>query len=122
MTIDEWNLSPRRASGLSENVFSIATVIRNSQFIMMFEKGKVLIIGDEESLSVESRQALESGGFRIGTANSGDQALERVHQESFDAALIRLTMPEDSAMATLERLKQASPNTAVIVISGSPDH
>lgn len=87
---------------------------------MMFEKGKVLIIGGGESLSLESRQALESGGFRIGTANSGDQALERVHQESFDAALLRLTLPEDLAMATLERLKHASPNTAVIVISGSP--
>jgi DNA-binding NtrC family response regulator len=87
---------------------------------MVFEKGKVLIVGGEESVSAGSRQALESGGFRIGTASSGEQALDRVHQESFDAALIYWKANEDSAMETLERLKQASPNTAVIVISGSP--
>ena len=87
---------------------------------MVFEKGKVLIIGDEESLSVGSRQALESGGFRIGTAGAGEQALERVQQESFDAALIHLTLPEALAMESLKWLRQVSPNTAVIVVGGSP--
>ena len=87
---------------------------------MVFEKGKVLIIGDAESLSVGARQALESGGFRIGTAGTGEQALERAQQESFDAALIHLTMPEASAMESLAGLRQVSPNTAVIVVGGSP--
>ena len=87
---------------------------------MVFEKGRVLIIGDEESISVLSRRALESGGFRIGTAGTGEEALERVQQESFDAALIHLTMPEVSAMELLKGLRQVSPNTAVIVVGGSP--
>ncbi len=60
---------------------------------MALEKGKVLIIGEEESLSLASRQALMAGGFRPGMASSGEQALERVHQESFDAALILLPAP-----------------------------
>ena len=87
---------------------------------MVHEKGKILIIGGEESLSLGSRQALESGGFRTRTANSGEEALEKLHQESFDAAVMYLTVPEVAAMQTLERLKQASPNTAVVVISGNP--
>lgn len=87
---------------------------------MALEKGKVLIIGEEESLSSASRQALMAGGFRLGMASSGEQALERVHQESFDAALILLPTPEASAMGMIEKLKQASPNTAVIVIDGNP--
>jgi len=85
---------------------------------MVFEKGKVLIIGDEEFFG--SLQALESGGFRIGTAATGEKALERVQKESFDAALIRSAIPETAAMETLARLKQASPNTAIIVLTRNP--
>jgi hypothetical protein len=44
-------------------MLALFLLIRHSSFVihMMSEKGKVLIIGDEESLSAESRQALELG-------------------------------------------------------------
>ena len=87
---------------------------------MTYEKGKVLIVGGGDSIPPGSREALLSGGFSIGTVSSGEEALERVHQESFDVALIHMAMPEESAMNALEWLKQASPNTAIVVISGSP--
>jgi two-component system response regulator HydG len=86
----------------------------------MAEQGRVLIIEDDESISVGCRQALELGSFRIGMAENGERALERIRQESFDVALLNLRMPELSAMEVLKRLKQASPSTAIVVISENP--
>ena len=64
------------------------------------------------------RQALERAGYSISTADNGDQALERIRQESFDVALLDLRMPGLPGMDALKRLKQESPNMAVIIITG----
>ena len=86
----------------------------------MFDQGKVLIIEDDESVFTGCRQALEQRGCRIGIADSDEQALERIRLESFDVALLNLRMPEAPALEMLNRLKQASPNTAIIVIAENP--
>jgi DNA-binding NtrC family response regulator len=80
-------------------------------------RGKVLIIDDDESLRVGCQQALESSGFTFAAAENGNQALERIRQESFDAALLDLKVPGMPGMEVLKKLKEESPNTAVIVIT-----
>jgi two-component system, NtrC family, response regulator HydG len=84
----------------------------------MADQGKVLIIDDEESMRIGCQQVLELGGFRFAAASTGEQALERARQESFDVALLDLRMPGMPGMEVLRRLKQESPNTAVIIITG----
>jgi DNA-binding NtrC family response regulator len=81
-------------------------------------RGKVLIIDDDESMRIGCRQALESGGFGCAAVESGAQALERIRQESFEVALLDLKMPGMPGMEVLRRLREESPNTAVIVITG----
>ena len=79
---------------------------------------RVLVIDDEESMRIACRQSLERAGYSISTAENGDQALERIRQESFDVALLDLRMPGLTGMDALKRLKQESPNTAVVIITG----
>ena len=84
----------------------------------MSTRGRVLIIDDDESMRIACSQTLESGGFSVSLAGNGSQALDRVRQESFDVALLDLKMPGMPGMEVLKRLKQESPNTAVIIITG----
>jgi two-component system, NtrC family, response regulator HydG len=86
----------------------------------MAEQGRVLIIEDDVSPSNGCRQALEPAGFHITMAENGEQALERIRLESFDVALLNLRSPDTEALEVLNRLKQASPNTAIIFISENP--
>jgi DNA-binding NtrC family response regulator len=81
-------------------------------------RGKVLIIDDDESMRIGCQQALELGGFSFAAVPNGDQALAKIRQESFDVALLDLKMPGLPGMEVLRRLKEESPNTAVIVITG----
>jgi DNA-binding NtrC family response regulator len=81
-------------------------------------RGRVLIIDDDELMRHACRQALESGGFSSAAAENGIQALDIIRQESFDVALLDLKMPGMPGMEVLGRLKEESPNTAVIIITG----
>jgi DNA-binding NtrC family response regulator len=81
---------------------------------------RVLIIDDSESSRQECRQILEFAGFRTASADSAESALEKIRQESFDVALLDSALAGFSAIEALQRLKQASPNTAIIVTSRNP--
>jgi two-component system response regulator HydG len=87
---------------------------------MALEKGRVIIIDDNESIRAGCGRSLEREGFRVATADNAEQALERVRQESFDVALLDLAIPGLPAVEALIRLKQVSPNTAIIVSSSHP--
>ena len=86
----------------------------------MVEKGRVLIIDEDQSSRHGCRQILELKGFRTATADNAGQALEKVQLESFDVALLDSGPAGLPAMETLRRLKQVSPNTAIIVTSRNP--
>jgi DNA-binding NtrC family response regulator len=80
-------------------------------------RGKVLIIDDDESMRIGCEQALEIGGFGVASAAGGQDGLERARRESFDVVLLDMKMPGLSGLEVLERLKQESPNTMVIMIT-----
>lgn len=84
----------------------------------MTGQGKVLIIDDEESMRIACRQTLEMAGYSTVTAENGEYGLERSRQESFDVALLDLRMPGLPGIEVLKKLRQESPNTAVIIITG----
>jgi DNA-binding NtrC family response regulator len=81
-------------------------------------RGRILIIDDDEFTSIECRRILVSNGFSVFVAESGNVALERIRRESFDIALLDIGMPGLPGMEMLKRLKEESPNTAIIVITG----
>ena len=83
-------------------------------------QGRVLIVDSDESMRVGSQKTLELGGFSSAAVATGTQALERIQQESFDAALLDLRIAGSSGMEVLKKLKVDSPNTAVIIMTSQP--
>ncbi|MCL2877501.1 MAG: DNA-binding response regulator, partial [Acidobacteria bacterium] len=79
---------------------------------------RVLIIDDDPLIRAGCRKVLERHGFACTAAQDGRRALEYVRRASFDAALLDLKMPDLSGMETLKKLRDESPNTAVIIITG----
>jgi len=81
---------------------------------------RVLIIDDDPMSRAGCRKVLERRGFTCTAAQDVSHALECVRRASFDAALLDLKTPAASAMETLKKIRDESPNTAVIIISGNP--
>jgi two-component system nitrogen regulation response regulator NtrX len=81
---------------------------------------RILIVDDEPGIRESLAGILEDEGFRAEAAATGEECLERLRAESFDAVLLDVWLPGMDGLAVLERVKEAAPDSApaFIMISG----
>lgn len=78
----------------------------------------VLIVDDEEEIRSVLRRVLEREGHSIVEAASGELALEALARRPFDVVLLDIRMPGMSGLDALTQVRERSPETAVIMVSG----
>lgn len=83
----------------------------------MPDKGKVLVIDDDEDLLGLVRLALERAGFNAATAASGEEGVALAGAGDFDLVFLDLMMPGMDGLAALRELKLNCPRTAVIMLT-----
>jgi DNA-binding NtrC family response regulator len=84
----------------------------------MIDPAGILIIDDEESIRDSMSQVLRKEGYRVRTAVEGAEGLKIFGQETFQAVFLDLKLPGVKGMDILSRIKEASPETPVIIITG----
>jgi PAS domain S-box-containing protein len=80
----------------------------------------VLVVDDERSLRDISSQVLESHGYRVLTAASGEEALEVYRQQAgeVDLVLLDLIMPGMGGNKALQAILALNPSARVVIASG----
>ncbi len=78
----------------------------------------VLIVDDEEGVQTSIRGILEDAGFGSEAVSTGEEALDLLAQKPFPVVLLDVWLPGMDGLQVLARLRQASPETVVIMISG----
>src|SRR5437870_10049637 len=78
----------------------------------------VLIVDDEEGIRRSLAGVLEDEGMSVETAASGEECIALFERRLFSCVLLDVWLPGIDGIETLERLKTAYPETAVIMISG----
>jgi two-component system invasion response regulator UvrY len=84
---------------------------------------KFLIADDHAIVRLGIRQILE-GAFKraaFGEASTGQEALESVWREPWDAVVLDLTMPGRGGLDVLKEIKRARPNLPVMILSMHPE-
>ena len=84
-------------------------------------KEKILIVDDEEGIRKVLRISLEDRGYTVLTAENAAEALRIFSREQPGIVLTDIKMPGMDGIELLRRLKQANPNTEVVVITGHGD-
>ncbi|MEJ2109021.1 MAG: sigma-54 dependent transcriptional regulator [Acidobacteriota bacterium] len=79
-------------------------------------QGRVLLIDNRISLPADSLQALEASGFDVTYVETGDLGLRKLREISFDVVLLNLDPAAAPDKELVARIKQESPNTALIVL------
>ncbi len=80
---------------------------------------KVLIVDDNQDCIAVLRSMLLSQGFEVATAQSGAQALQRLHETVPDVMLLDLMMPEMDGFELLQKIRDvnATSHLPVIILS-----
>ena len=79
---------------------------------------RVLVVDDEQSVTVTMAAILEMDGYSVATALRGDEALELIQKETFDLVLTDLRLDEFDGMDVLAAARRRSPDTVGIVLTG----
>jgi DNA-binding NtrC family response regulator len=85
---------------------------------MKAARKKVLILDDEPIVCERLRPALEKIGFHVETFTDGQRAVDRVMEESFDVLVTDLKMQKPDGLEVMDFVRQHSPATRVIIITG----
>ncbi|MDA8123606.1 MAG: response regulator [Deltaproteobacteria bacterium] len=80
----------------------------------------VLLIDDEEVIVEVTRDILETMGYRVLTASTGSEAIERyrMDKDRIDMVILDMIMPGMGGEETFEQLKAINPAIKVILSSG----
>src|SRR5713226_995363 len=84
----------------------------------MSDTAKILLVDDEPGMLHYIRTLLEVDEYKVETASTGEEALERVHKGlQPDLVLLDLLMPGIDGLQTLEQLRQKKPGLKVVMLS-----
>jgi len=84
----------------------------------MKETAKILLVDDEPGMLRYIRTLLEVDDYKVETATTGEEAVERVQKGMQpDLVLLDLLMPGIDGIQTLEQLRQMQPGVKVVMLS-----
>ncbi len=79
---------------------------------------KVLVVDDDPMIASVCERALTKNGYEVITAATGEEALEQLAKQQFDAAVVDLVLPGIGGMEVVAAAHEADPQTVVIIITG----
>ena len=84
----------------------------------MKTRKKVLLLDDEPIVCERLKPALEKLGFYVESYTESQKAVDRVMEEHFDVLVTDLKMQKPDGLEVMEFVRQHSPGTRVIIITG----
>ncbi|MFH1018177.1 MAG: sigma-54 dependent transcriptional regulator [Pseudomonadota bacterium] len=78
---------------------------------------RLLVVDDEPSILEFFEILLSEEGYEVDLISTGREALEILEKKPYDLVITDLAMPEVDGMAVLERVKEISPETLVLMIT-----
>lgn len=79
---------------------------------------RILIVDDEPGIRQSLKGVFEDEGFTTEAVSTGEECLNKVDEDSYDLVLLDIWLPGIDGLETLRKLREKSPATHVIMISG----
>lgn len=79
---------------------------------------RVLVVDDDPEVGKLFRRVLANRSQTVTTAHDGYEALERINEGQYDLIFLDVKLPGMDGVETLEKIKQISPDSIVVMMSG----
>lgn len=81
---------------------------------------RILIVDDEKSIRLTLREFLQAAGYNVELAEDATVALKLLQSNTFDVVVSDIILPRFSGVKLLSEIKNVSPRTQVVLITGEP--
>jgi DNA-binding NtrC family response regulator len=82
-------------------------------------RSTLLVIDDEPNILTTVRRSLELEGYVVEVAANGAHGLAKLADNDIDLVLLDVMMPGESGLEVLPKIRVASPETVVVMMSGN---
>jgi two-component system nitrogen regulation response regulator NtrX len=79
---------------------------------------RILIVDDEPGIRQSLKGVFEDEGFATESVSSGEECLRKVADATYDLVLLDIWLPGIDGLETLRQIRELSPSTRIIMISG----
>ena len=83
-------------------------------------KKSILVIDDDEVVLNSIAEALRLEGYKVDTAETGKEAVEKCSLRFYNLALIDIRLPDMEGTKLLKAMKDTTPKMIKIVVTGYP--
>ena len=80
--------------------------------------GSLLLVDDDKFILESMAEYLRGNGYRTETAQSCQEACDRIAEFPFDVVLCDINLPDDDGFKLLEFTRERTPETSVVLITG----
>jgi len=84
-------------------------------------KGRILIVDDESIVVLGLKRELEFEGYSVETALTAETAMDVMRRDKVDIVYADLMMPSVDGVELCRQIRETSPDTDVVIISGHPE-
>lgn len=81
---------------------------------------KVLIVDDEKSIRITLSEFLKKEGYEVGIAADAASAFQMLEEQEYDIILTDIIMPRITGIELLEKIRERSKHTQIIIMTGEP--
>jgi len=80
----------------------------------------ILIVDDEPIVRESLRDWLQDAGYKVVTAETGEEALDLISRQDFSVLILDIRLPGRTGIAVLREVKEKKPDTKAIIITAYP--
>jgi DNA-binding response OmpR family regulator len=78
---------------------------------------QILVVEDEGKLASAIAEGLQSDGYEVAIAHTGEAALKQIHAVPFDLVLLDVMLPQRSGLETLRIMRRAGFKVPVLILT-----
>jgi len=79
---------------------------------------RILVVDDEANVRDLLERVCSRDGYEVATAQDGEAAIAYLERDSFDLAIVDLSLPDIHGIEVLRRAKELDPFAEVIILTG----
>ncbi len=77
---------------------------------------RILVVEDDGPTCVTMQETLAASGFLVDTAADAERALEKIHQNRYDVAILDLMLPDSDGVLLRQKILSSTPGRSMRVI------
>lgn len=82
------------------------------------KKKSILVVDDDKAILKSFKTILQSEGYDVDTAETGEEALEKTDAQFYNLALLDIKLPDIEGTALLAEIHEYRPKTMKIMVTG----